>query len=132
MVGGNRETLLAQAEKRELTGKLRRLIFKEERGWIEWEKGLVLAYTPGSLNKYRAGVERLCLAHSTNMLTSAEKPEKEAGQRVMLLLGLVLLAEEQSYSDLVVYEDIVDGAACLIVEWRECPNRSWVQGTLFE
>ena len=125
MVAGSREELLERAQKRELMGKLRRLIFKNERGWIEWEKGLVLAYTPGQLNEQGRGIgyERLCLSRTKG--NKQRCPEDEDGKRLMLLLGLVLLDEERCYSDLVVYEDKVDEVPCLVVEWRE-----WVQRPL--
>lgn len=123
MVAGSREAFLERVQKRELIGKLRRLIFKEEPSWIEWEEGLVLAYTPGKLNEWVRGIgyERLCLSCAKG--SEQERPEKGNGKRVMLLLGLVLLDEERCYSDLVVYEDRVDEMPCLVVEWRE-----WVQG----
>ena len=125
MVAGSRVELLERAQKRELMGKLRRLIFKEEPSWIEWDEGLVLAYTPGKLNERGRGTgyERLCL--SCVQGCEQERPEKGDGKRVMLLLGLVLLDEERCYSDLVVYEDKVDEKLCLVVEWRE-----WVQRPL--
>ena len=127
MVAGSREELLERAHKRELMGKLRRLIFKEEPSWIEWEEGLILAYTPGKLNEQGrgGGYERLCLSCAQGR--KQERPEKGDGKRVMLLLGLVLLDEGRCYSDLVVYEDRVDEKLCLVVEWRE-----WVQRPLFE
>ena len=127
MIAGSREELLERAQKRELMGKLRRLIFKDESGCIEWEKGLVLAYTPGQLNEQGRGIgyERLCLSCAKESEQGC--PENEAGKRVMLVLGLVLLDEERCYSDLVVYEDKVDEVPCLVVEWRE-----WVQRPLFE
>ena len=139
MIAGSRDELARQgvarqgsgvrAEKRELMGRLRRLIFKDEQGWIEWEKGLVLAYTPGQLNEEGRGVgyERLCLSCGKGSKQGC--PEDEDGKRLMLLLGLVLLDEARCFSDLAYediggYEDRVDEKPCLVVEWREWPNRS--------
>lgn len=94
---------------RELLTRLRRLLLAGEKGWVWWEKGMVLAYTPATAD---SDSERLCLSQPNG------QPTKADGQRLLRLLGLVLLAEGRSYTDLVVQRVVVEKRPCLVITWR--------------
>lgn len=98
---------------RELLIRLRRLLLAGEKGWVWWEKGMVLAYIPAATE---SDTERLCLSQPNG------RPTKADGQRLLRLLGLVLLAERRGYTDLVVQRGPVmpaDGQPPgLVINWR--------------
>ena len=94
---------------RELLTRLRRLLLAGEKGWVWWEKGMVLTYTPASAESES---ERLCLSEPN------AQPSKADGQRLLRLLGLVLLAEGRSYTDLVVQRVTIEKRPCVLITWR--------------